>query len=91
MVFGNHVHASSLKKLKDETILKVLYRWVRLLHRRMTKHNALDLWEIPHINDISGLLSIVCRGSPKLHATHYCSARVSDFTQEVDYLVFPFS
>jgi hypothetical protein len=58
--------------LTDDTKLKALYLWVRLLHRRMTKHNALDLWEVPDINDISGLLSIVCRGSPKLRATHYC-------------------
>lgn len=35
----------------------------------MQERNAEDKWELPDINDVPGLVSIVCRGSPKLRAT----------------------
>ena len=66
---GDDIYYSSLKKWKDNTKPSLLYRWVKLLHHRMTEQNAPDQWELPDINDIPGLLSIVCRGSPKLRAT----------------------
>ena len=66
---GDDINASSIKKWKDDTKPKLLYRWVKMLHIRMKEKNAPEQWQLPREDDVPALLAIVCRGSPKLHAT----------------------
>ena len=56
----------------------------------MQERNAEDKWELPDINDVPGLVSIVCRGSPKLRATlRIIADLVILYRKKVDHMVLP--
>ena len=47
----------------------LLHAWVWLLYRRMVDEETTPTWTVPSKDDIAGILSIVCRGTPKLRIT----------------------
>lgn len=48
--------------------MNILHSWVGLFHKRITENESLarPTWSVPAKDDIPGLLSVICRGSPKL-------------------------
>jgi hypothetical protein len=48
--------------------LNILHSWVGLFHKCITENESLarPIWSVPAKDDIPGLLSVICRGSPKL-------------------------
>ena len=64
---GNDVHADSVQYWKQHKHL--LYSWVGLLQTRMNEKEFPPSWDMPAKNDVLSLLSIVCRGAPKLRVT----------------------
>lgn len=64
---GDSVHADTVKDWKEHPNL--LHAWVGLLHKRMTEKGSVSTWTLPSKDDTPGLLSIVCRGAPKLRIT----------------------
>lgn len=64
---GDDIMADTVRDWK--TSPKLLYCWIKLLHKKQVEVHGHELFRLPDYNDIPAQLAVVCQGAPKLRHT----------------------